>query len=131
MSSNNQLVPKTEDMVKEVIINIKTDKPQASKTKKDRYIRNESSKGMALNKSSSLDNSGSYETTQTKGTVKTLNRTRSISSYILSDKNTKKQQPEEIKVRNNKLRKDAPSVLRMFVHGASITTVSPDKQHIP
>ena len=61
MSSNNPLVPTTENMVKEVIINMETDKPQASQTKKDKYISNESNKGMALNKSSSLDNSISSE----------------------------------------------------------------------
>ena len=41
MSSNNQLVPTTENMVKEVISNTETDKPQASQNKKDKSIRNE------------------------------------------------------------------------------------------
>ena len=34
---------------------MKTDKPQASQTKKDRYKINGSNKGMALDRSSSLD----------------------------------------------------------------------------
>ena len=41
MSYNNPLVPNTENMVKEVINNTETDKPQASKNKKDKSIRNE------------------------------------------------------------------------------------------
>ena len=65
MSSNKLLVPTTENMVKEVISNMETDKPQAYQTKKYKYISNESNKGMALNKSSSLDSSSSYERTET------------------------------------------------------------------
>ena len=38
---------------------METDKPQESQTKKDKSISNESDKGTALNKSSSLDNSRS------------------------------------------------------------------------
>ena len=55
MSSNNPLVPTTEEAVKEVIGNLKTDKPQASKTKDKNPISNESDKDMSWNKSSSLD----------------------------------------------------------------------------
>ena len=44
---------------------METDKPQAYQTKKYKYISNESNKGMALNKSSSLDSSSSYERTET------------------------------------------------------------------
>ena len=40
MSSNKPLVPTTEKMVKEMIINMETDKPQASQTRKDKSIRN-------------------------------------------------------------------------------------------
>ena len=65
MYSNKPLVPTTERMVKEVIINMKTDKPQAFKTIKDEYIRNELNKDTALNKSSSLDNSRASERTET------------------------------------------------------------------
>ena len=50
MSSNKPLVPTTEKMVKEVINNTETNKPQASQTKKDKYIRNESNKVMELDK---------------------------------------------------------------------------------
>ena len=63
MSSNFPLIPTTEDMVKEVIGNLETDKPQESQTKKDKSISNESNKGTSLNKSSSLDNSNAYEKT--------------------------------------------------------------------
>ena len=74
MSYNNTLVPTEEEMVKEVISNMETDKPQASQTKNKESII----KGMALNKSSSLDKSGSYSRTETEDTVKPLNKTRSI-----------------------------------------------------
>ena len=50
MSSDNPLVPKTEETVKEVIGNFKLDKPQASQTKNIKPVRNESNKDMALNK---------------------------------------------------------------------------------
>ena len=46
----------------------------------------------------------------------------SISSASLSDKSTKIEKPKEINVRG-----DIPSVSSMSRHGASITTVSPDK----
>ena len=46
MSSNKPLVPTTENMVKEVINNTETDKPQASQTKIDKSISNESNKDM-------------------------------------------------------------------------------------
>ena len=44
------MVPTTDKMVKEGINNMETDKPQASKSKKYKYISNESNKGMALDK---------------------------------------------------------------------------------
>ena len=52
MFSNNPLVPITENIVKEVINNMETDKPKAYQTKKDKSIRNEPKRGMALNTSS-------------------------------------------------------------------------------
>ena len=55
------------------------DKPQASQTKKDKYISNESNKGMALNKSSLLDNSKAHKLSEIEDTVKPLLKTRSIS----------------------------------------------------
>ena len=58
------MVPTTEKMVKEVISNMETDKTQASQTKKDKSISNESNKGMALKKSSSLNRSRSSEITE-------------------------------------------------------------------
>ena len=79
---------------------------------------------MALNKSISLDNSRYSTRTETKDTVKTLNKTRLISSASLSDKDTKKQQPKEIKFRNEKLRSDTPSVSSMSVHAASKMNVT-------
>ena len=45
-------------------------------------------------------NSRSSSTTETEYTVKPLNKTRSISSDSLSDKDIKKQQPKEIKFIN-------------------------------
>ena len=86
---------------------------------------------MELNKSSSLYKLGSYSRTETEDTAKPPNKTRSISSASLYNKDTKKQQPKEIKFRNDKLRSDTPSVSSMFVYGESITTVSPDKENIP
>ena len=93
MYPNNPLVPTTEDTVKEVIGYLKTDKPQASQTKNEKSISNESNKGMALNKSSSLDKSRSSSKTETEDTVKPQNKTRSISSASLYDKDTKEQKP--------------------------------------
>ena len=58
MSSNNPLVTTTEKMVKEVINNMETDKPQASQTTKYKPISNESNKDISSNKSSSLKNKG-------------------------------------------------------------------------
>ena len=51
-------------MVKEVISNMETDKPQESQTRRDKSISNESNKGMALNKSISLDNFKASERTE-------------------------------------------------------------------
>ena len=59
MSSNNPLIPTTEDTVKDVIGNLKTDKQEASKTKNEKPISNDSDKYMALNKLTSLDKSRS------------------------------------------------------------------------
>ena len=61
MSSNNPMVPTSEKKVKEVISNMETDKTQAFK----KYVINESNKGTALNKSTSLDNSRSSTRTET------------------------------------------------------------------
>ena len=44
---------------------------------------------------------------------------------------TKKQHTKEIIIRNEKLRSEHPSVSSMSVHGATITTVSPDIYSIP
>ena len=97
MSSNNPLFPTTEDMVKEMISNMETDKTQASQTKNKKSIINVSKEGVALNKSSSLDKSRPSSRTETEDTVKPLNKIRSISSASLDDKDTKKQQPKQIK----------------------------------
>ena len=77
-------------MAKEVISNMEPDKPQASQNKNKKSMTNESNKGMAFNKSSSLDKSRSYSITETEDTVNQLNKTRSISSDSFSDKDTKK-----------------------------------------
>ena len=52
-------------MVKEVISNMETDKPQASQTKNKNSIRNESNKGMVINKSNLLDKSRSSSGNET------------------------------------------------------------------
>ena len=101
MSSNNPLVPTTEDLVKDVIGDFKIEIQEASKTKT--IISNESYKYMALNKLTSLDRSRSSSITETEDTVKPQNKTRSISSASLDDKDTKEQQPKEIMIRNKKL----------------------------
>ena len=102
MSSNNPLLPTTEDTVKEVIGNLKTDKQEASKTKNKKPIINESDKDMALNKLTSLDESRSSSITETEDTVKLQNKTGPISSASLDDKYTKEQEPKLIMIRNNK-----------------------------
>ena len=89
MSSNNPLVPTTEDTVKDVIGNLKTDKQEASQTKNKNPISNESDKGTALNKLTSLNKSGSSSIIETEDTVKPKNKTISISSDSLDDKDTK------------------------------------------
>ena len=116
MSSNNPLVPTTEDTVKDMIGNLKTDKQEASKTKNKKPKSNESDKYTALNKLTSLDKSGSCSRTETEDTVKKQNKTGSISSSSLDDKDTKEQQPKEIIIRNKKLISDNLSVSSMSIH---------------
>ena len=48
----------------------KIEKPQASQSKKDKYISNESKNGMPLDKSRSLDKSRDYKITETEDTEK-------------------------------------------------------------
>ena len=59
MSSNNPLVPTTEDTAKDVIDNVKKDKQESSQAENKIPIGNESEKYMALNKLISLDKSKS------------------------------------------------------------------------
>ena len=88
MSSNNPLVPTTEDTVKEVIGNFKTDKQESSQTKNKKPISNESDKDIALNKLGSQDKSRSSSRTETEDTVIPETKTISISSSSLDDKDT-------------------------------------------
>ena len=60
MSYNIPLIPTTEDMVKDVIGNLKTDQQEASQTKNENPTRNDLDKDMALNILTSLDESRSY-----------------------------------------------------------------------
>ena len=53
-----------------------------------------------------MDKSRSYSKNETEDTVKTQNKTISISSASLDDKDTKEQQPKEIKFRNETLRSE-------------------------
>ena len=78
-----------------------------------------------------MDDSRSSTRTETEDTVKPINKSKSISSDSLSDKDTKKEQPKEIKFINEKLRSENQSVSSISVQGASITTVLPDKYCIP
>ena len=94
MSSNNTLVPTTADMVKDVIGNLKTDNQEASKTENKKPISNESDKDMAFNKLTSQIKSRSSSITEIEDTVEPQNKTESISSDILDNKDTKEQQPK-------------------------------------
>ena len=85
---------------------------------------------MALNKLTSLDKSRSSSRTETEDTVTPDTKKISISSASSDDKNIKEQQPTEIIFRK-KLISDNQSVSSMSVHGAIITTVSPDGERIP
>ena len=65
MSSNIPLIPTTEDTVKDVIGNLKTDQQEASQTENEKRISNDSEKYMTLNKLISLDKSRSSSRTET------------------------------------------------------------------
>ena len=65
MYSNIQLIPTTEDTVKDVIGNLKTDQQEASQTKNEKPISNDSEKDMTLNKLISLDKSRYSSKTET------------------------------------------------------------------
>ena len=90
MSSNNPLVPTTEETIKKVIGNLKTDKQQASQIKNKKAISNEPDKDMAFNKSGSLDKSTSSSRTETEETLQPENKKISISLASLDDKDTKR-----------------------------------------
>ena len=108
MSSKNSLVTTTDKFVKEGINDMgtkftvvkesitpinaknnidtfnKTQKPQASKRKKDKYTSNKPDKGK------SLDKSRSTQRTETEDILKAVNKSRSISSASVFEKTTKK-----------------------------------------
>ena len=65
MSSNIPMIPETEDTVKDVVGNLKTDKQEASQTENENPISNDSDKDMELNKLTSLDKSWSSSRTET------------------------------------------------------------------
>ena len=119
MYSKNPLVTATDKMIKEGINDTETkpnvvkkaitppiaknkidtvnetDKPQASKSKKDKSISNESDKGRSLDKSRSLDKPSSTQITETEDKLKTLDKPRSISSAIFLIKSKKMKNPEK------------------------------------
>ena len=70
-----------------------TEKQKASQSKRYKSIRNESNKGISLDKSMTLDKSRAYKN-ETEDTVKTINIFRYISPARLSDKNTNIEQPK-------------------------------------
>ena len=94
MSFNILLILTTEDTVKDLIGNLKTDQQEASKIENKKSMSNNSEQDMALNKLTSLDKSRSSSITETEDTVIPQNKTGSISSASLDDKNTKEQQPK-------------------------------------
>ena len=102
MSSNIPLIPTTKDTAKDMIGNLKIDQQEASQTENENPISNDSDKDMALKRLTLWDKSRSSSRTETEDTVKPQNKTRSISSASLDDKDTKEQQPKEIMIRNNK-----------------------------
>ena len=81
---------------------------------------------MSLDKSRSLEKSRVSQITETEYKLKTLNKSRSISSFSLSDKSINIEQPKEINVRS-----DSPSISSMSRPEAIITTALPDKERIP
>ena len=98
------------------------DKPQAYQSKKYKSISNESNKGISLDKSRLLDKSRPSQITESEDTVKTLKKSRFISSASLSDNSITIEQSKERNVRSN-----SPSLSIMSRPGSSIMTVSPDK----
>ena len=76
MSSNITFIPETEDTVKDMIGHLKTNQQQASHTKNENPISNDSDKYMALNKLTSLDKSRSSSRTETEDTVIPETKTR-------------------------------------------------------
>ena len=79
-----------------------------------------------MDKSRSLDKSRSTQCTETEDTVKTLNKSRSISSASFSNKSTKIENLIEIDIS-----KDNSSISLLYGHGASVSSESPDKKSIP
>ena len=81
---------------------------------------------MALNKLTSLDKSRSSSRTETEDTVKPQNKKDQFYQPVQMIQIPKNNNQKK-KIGNDKLRSDNLSVSSMSVHGASITTVSPDK----
>ena len=77
-----------------------------------------------MDKSRSFDKSRSTQGTETEDTVKTLNKSRSISADIFPDKITK------TKSKEIDISKDDSSLSCMSGHGASVSGESTDKQLI-
>ena len=69
MSSNIPLIPTTEDTIKYNIGNLKTNQQEASHTKNEKPILNDSDKYMSLNKLTSFRKSRSSSKTETEDTV--------------------------------------------------------------
>ena len=76
MSSNIPLILATEDTVKDTIGSFKTNQQEASHTKNENPISNDSDKYMALNKLTLLDKSRSSSRTETEDTVTPETKTR-------------------------------------------------------
>ena len=72
-----------------------------------------------------MDKSRSTKRTEAEDTLKTLNKSRSISSASFSDKSTKIEKPKEIDIR-----KENSSISGMSGHGSIVSSKLSDKQRI-
>ena len=67
----------------------------------------------------------STQRTDTENTVKTVNKSRSVSGTILSNKSTRIENPSEIEIH-----KDNLSIYAVSGHGESLSSLTPDQQRI-
>ena len=97
-----------------------------NKTDKSKALKMDKSSSNISDKGKSLEKSRYTQINETEDTLKTVNKSRSNSSAILSGKSTIIEKPSEIVIR-----KDNWSLSTMSGHGKSLSSVTPDQQHIP